>query len=295
MRSRTPMRRGRIAAALIAVPFAAGLAWELPAWAEDATKPAATEATPPGAKPETAAPAAAASPVTETPEAPSQKWSFGGLFGGLDLAAAQRGFQVYNEVCSACHSMNLLHYRDLAGIGLNADQIKAIAATKEVAGPLNDNGEPTTRPGLPSDTFKAPFPNDKAAQAANGGAIPPDQTLLVNARENGPNYIYAMVALGYVDPPAGFKVQDGLYYNTYFPGHQIHMPNPLSEGQVTYADGTKATVPQMTHDVVTFLTWASNPEAVQRKRMGVRAVLFFALLAGLAYAVKREVWKDEHH
>ena len=224
---------------------------------------------------------------------PSQKWSFTGPFGTYDLAAAQRGFQVYKEVCSNCHAMHLLHYRDLAGIGLSADQIKAIAASVEVPGGVDDNGQPFNRPGLPSDAFKSPFPNDNAAKAANGGAVPPDQSLIVNARENGPNYIFALLN-GYTEPPAGFKVAEGLYYNEYFPGHQIHMPQPLHDDQVTYADGTKATVPQMAHDVVTFLAWASNPEAVQRKQMGVRVVLFLAMMTGLTYALKRKVWADVH-
>ena len=224
---------------------------------------------------------------------PHEQWSFAGPFGGLDLAAAQRGFQVYNEVCSACHSMNLLHYRDLTGIGLSEDQIKAIAATKEVPGPLNDQGEPTTVPATPASVFKAPFPNEEAAAAANGGAVPPDQSLLVNAREGGADYIYAILT-GYTDPPPGFKLQEGLYYNKYFPGHQIRMPKPLNDGQVTYADGTKTTVDQMAHDVTTFLYWAANPDEVQRKRIGWRMVLFFGLLAGLTYSMKRQLWADVH-
>jgi len=229
----------------------------------------------------------------EPPAPPAQRWSFSGPFGAFDLAAAQRGFQVYKEVCSACHSMNLLHYRDLAGIGLNEAQIKAVAASVEVPGGLNDSGEPITRPGLPSDTFKAPFPNDKAAAAANGGAIPPDQSLLVNAREGGANYIYAILN-GYGEPPANMKIAEGLYYNKYFTGNQIRMPEPLHDDQVTYADGTKATVPQMAHDVVTFLTWAANPDMVHRKQIGVRVVLFLVFMTGLVYTVKRKVWARAH-
>jgi len=225
---------------------------------------------------------------------PNEKWSFSGIFGGLDLAAAQRGFQVYNEVCASCHSMNLLHYRDLAGIGLPEADIKAIAASKTMPGPLDDNGDDTTRPGLPSDVFKAPYKNDKAAGAAFGGAIPPDQSVLLNAREGGANYIYGILT-GYVDPPANFKVPDGLYYNATMPGHLIHMPKPLSADQVTYADGTKATLEQEAHDVTTFLYWAANPEAVTRKRTGVRVVLFLVMMAGLTYAVKRQVWADFDH
>jgi ubiquinol-cytochrome c reductase cytochrome c1 subunit len=229
----------------------------------------------------------------EAPSPPSQGWSFSGPFGSLDLAAAQRGFQVYNEVCSACHSMNLLHYRDLSGIGLTEEQIKAVAASKECPGPLDDQGQPTTHPCTPADVFKAPFPNEKAAAAAMGGAAPPDQSVLLNAREGGADYIYAILT-GYTNAPPDFKVGEGLYYNEYFAGHQIHMPPPLSDGQVTYADGTKATVEQMSHDVTTFLYWTSNPDAVQRKQIGWRFVLFFGMMAGLVYVVKRQLWSGLH-
>lgn len=231
--------------------------------------------------------------TAEAPELPKQSWSFDGLFGTYDLASAQRGFQIYSHVCSSCHSMNLLHYRDLTGIGLKPDEIKAVAAAVTVPGGINDNGDAFERPGLPSDVFRAPYANVKAAAAANGGKAPPDQTLLVNAREGGPDYIYDLLT-GYADPPEGTKVADGLYWNTYYPGHLIHMPAPLAEGAVTYTDGTKATLPQMAHDVTTFLSWASNPELVQRKRMGVRWVLVFGFLAGVTYVVKRQIWSDVH-
>lgn len=228
-----------------------------------------------------------------TPPLPHVDWSFSGPFGTYDRAAEQRGFQVYKEVCSACHSMKLMYYRNLEGIGLDAAQVRAIASTVTVPGGTNDNGDPITRSGLPSDHFASPFPNDKAARAANNGALPPDQSLLEKAREGGANYLYAILN-GYRDPPPGVKVPDGLYYNVYFPGHNIHMPQPLHDGQVTYADGTPATINQMSKDVVTFLTYAANPEMEQRKRMGVRIVLFFAVMSGLTYAVKRKVWSDAH-
>jgi ubiquinol-cytochrome c reductase cytochrome c1 subunit len=226
---------------------------------------------------------------------PDVKWSFNGPFGTYDRAAAQRGFQVYNEVCSACHSMRLLSFRNLEGIGLTPEQVRAIAASKTVPGDLDDNGKATTRPGLPSDHFPSPFPTEKAARAANNGAYPPDQSLLEKARANGANYIYALVGLGYVDPPAGYKVPDGLYYNKYFPGGNIHMPPPLSDGAVTYADGTKATVPQMAKDVATFLTFAANPEMEQRKHLGIRVVGFLTLLGGVTYAAKRKLWANIDH
>ncbi len=228
-----------------------------------------------------------------TPPLPHEQWSFSGPFGTYDRASAQRGFQVYKEVCSSCHSMKLMSYRNLEGIGLDAAQVRAIASTVTVPGGTNDNGDPITRNGLPSDHFASPFANDKAARAANNGALPPDQSLLEKAREGGANYLDAILN-GYRDPPAGMKVPDGLYYNVYFPGHNIHMPQPLHDGQVTYADGTPASINQMSKDVVTFLTYAANPEMEQRKRMGVRIVLFFAVMSGLTYAVKRKVWSDAH-
>jgi ubiquinol-cytochrome c reductase cytochrome c1 subunit len=223
---------------------------------------------------------------------PKQSWSFDGAFGTYDRASAQRGFQVYNEVCSACHAMKLMSYRNLAGIGLSAAQIKAIAASKQVPD-LNDSGEPTTRPGLASDHFVSPFPNDRAAKAANG-VVPPDQSVLLKAREGGPDYIYAILT-GYNNPPDGIKVPDGVYYNSYFPGHLIHMPAPLSDGQVTYADGTKASVEQMARDVTTFLAYASEPHMEERKRIGVRMLSFLVLLTGVAYAAKRRVWAKIEH
>jgi len=163
-----------------------------------------------------------------------------------------------------------------------------------VDGDLNDDGSKVLqRNGLPSDRFVSPFPNDKAARASNNGALPPDQSSLVNAREGGSDYIYAVLT-GYVTPPAGFKVSDGMNYNAAFSGHQIAMPKPLSDDQVTYTDGTKATLPQEAHDVVTFLTWAANPEMEERKRMGVHVVLFLLILTGIVYTVKRKVWADVH-
>jgi len=221
-----------------------------------------------------------------------QDWSFSGVFGTFDRAAAQRGLQVYREVCSNCHSLNLAYYRNLAGIGLNDEQIKAIAAGVQVP-TLDDTGQPTERPGLPQDRFKAPFANEKAARAALNGALPPDLSDIVKARADGPDYVYALLT-GYGDPPAGMKLGEGMYYNKAFPGHQIAMPPPLQDGQVSYADGTKATIEQEAHDVVTFLTYIANPEMEQRKRIGVKMVLFLLVLTGLTYAVKRKVWADVH-
>ena len=239
------------------------------------------------------APLAGALAQEGTPPLPSQHWSFDGAFGTYNRASLQRGFQVYKEVCSNCHSMKLMSYRNLEGIGLDAAQVRAVAASVQVPGGTDDNGAAVERNALPSDSFRSPFPNDKAARAANNGALPPDQSDLEKAREGGPNYIAALLT-GYTDAPAGVTVPDGSYYNVYFPGHAIHMPPPLSDDQVTYADGTKASVEQMSRDVTTFLTYASHPEMEQRKRLGVKIVLFLALMTGVTYVVKRKVWADVH-
>ena len=224
---------------------------------------------------------------------PKQNWSFGGIFGTPDIASAQRGLQIYAEVCSNCHAMHLLHYRDLEGLGLNEEQIKAFAATFTVPQGLNDQGEPKDGPATPANQFRSPFANDIAARAANNGALPPDLSLIVNAREGGADYIYSLMT-GYADPPADFKMQDGMNYNRYFPGHQVAMPRPLTDGRVTYTDGTPTSTDQEARDVATFLTWAANPEMVERKAMGVRIILFLILLTGVTYAVKRKIWANVH-
>jgi ubiquinol-cytochrome c reductase cytochrome c1 subunit len=237
-----------------------------------------------------------ATPVTAQDENPpliAQNWSFDGIFGTPDLASAQRGFQVYSEVCSACHSMTQLHYRDLTGIGLSMDQIKAIASNITVPDGLDDQGQPKEGPATPASQFRSPFPNEIAAKAANNGAAPPDLSLIVNAREGGADYVYGILT-GFAKAPPGFKVPDGLYYNRAFPGHLIHMPPPLSDGRVDYTDGTPNNLDQEARDVVTFLEWASNPEMAERKEMGVRVILFLVLLTGVTYAVKRKVWSDVH-
>jgi ubiquinol-cytochrome c reductase cytochrome c1 subunit len=229
----------------------------------------------------------------EAPTPPAQKWSFDGPFGAYDLASAQRGFQVYSEVCATCHSLQYLHYRDLAGIGLTDDQIKGIAAAVTVPQGLDDQGNPKDGPATPADQFRSPYPNEKAARAAQNGALPPDLSLIVNAREGHADYLYALLT-GFADPPPSMQMQDGMNYNKMFPGHQIAMPPPLPDGRVTYADGTTATVEQMSRDVVTFLSWAANPEMVPRKQIGWRVVLYLLLLTGLTYAVKRKVWANVH-
>ena len=240
-----------------------------------------------------AAPVAALAQGHEAVRAPPQNWSFNGPFGTFDRASAQRGFQVYKEVCSNCHGMKEMYYRNLTGIGLSEEQVKAVAGAVEVPGGTDDSGNPVERPAVPSDHFRSPYANDKAARAANGGALPPDQSLIVKAREHGSDYVFALLQ-GYKDAPPGVTVGDGQYYNEYFPGGQLAMPPPLHDDAVTYADGTKPTVEQMSRDVTQFLTWASNPELEQRNRMGVKVVLFLTLMTGLTIAVKKKVWKDVH-
>ena len=219
-------------------------------------------------------------------------WSFNGLFGTYDRASAQRGYEIYKQVCASCHSMNLVSYRDLRELGLTEEQVKALAAEHQMP-TVNDQGETVERPAVPADHFKAPFPNEQAARAANGGALPPDQSLIIKARADGPDYVYSLL-LGYVDPPADVKVPDGQYYNKYYPGHLLAMPQPLRADQVEYVDGTKATLEQEAKDVVQFLTWASEPTMETRKQVGVKVVLFLALMTGLTYGVKKKVWKNVH-
>jgi ubiquinol-cytochrome c reductase cytochrome c1 subunit len=229
----------------------------------------------------------------ETPPLPHQEWSFYGIFGTYNLASAQRGFQVYKEICSACHPVKHLYFRDLAEIGYSADEVKTIAATYQVTDGPNDQGQMYQRPGRPSDPIPGPFPNDQAARAANNGALPPDQSLIVKARAGGPDYVYGILT-GYKEPPPGFKMLPGMNYNEYFPGHQIAMPPPLSDNAVTFADGTAATVPQMAHDVATFLTWASEPNLDDRHRIGFTVILFLVVAAAVFYAAKRKIWAPIH-
>ena len=238
---------------------------------------------------------ALSSPViaAETPHAPSVNWSFNGLFGTFDRGALQRGFQVYSEVCAACHSLDLLSYRHLRAIGFSEDQVKQIAAEVEVEDGPDDEGEMFERAGRPEDRFKAPFANSQAARASNGGALPPDLSLMTKARKDGINYLHALLT-GFTDPPADKEMAEGMSYNVYFPGSQIAMAPPLSEDVVEYADKTRATVAQMARDVTTFLAWAAEPELEERKRMGVKVVLFLIVLTGLFYAIKRRVWADVH-
>ncbi len=235
------------------------------------------------------------------PELKHQHWHFTGPFGTYDRASAQRGFQVYKEVCSACHSLNQLYYRNLTELGLTEDQVKGIAAEFQVPD-LGDDGQPIERPARPSDHFKKPFPNELAAAAANNGKAPPDLSLIVKAREGHADYVYSLLT-GYVPfdklTPAQIKefgVTKDDNFNIYFTAgaHKIAMPPPLADGKVNYVDGTKNTLDQEARDVVEFLAWASEPHLEARNRTGIRVILFLLAMAGLMYALKRQVWADKH-
>lgn len=238
-----------------------------------------------------AAPAHAAGESVPIPDA---KFSFDRIFGTYDRASAQRGFQVYKEVCAACQSLRLVAYRNLRELGLTEAQVEAIAAQFQIVDGPNDEGQMFERPGRPSDRFRRPFANEAAAAAANNGKAPPDLSVMTKARAGGANYVFALLT-GYEDPPAGFVLADGAHYNKFYPGHAIAMGAPLNPDQVDYADGTKASVEQMARDVTTFLQWAAEPELEQRRALGVKIIIFLTILAGLTYAVKRKVWADVEH
>ena len=219
-------------------------------------------------------------------------WSFKGLFGKFDRGALQRGYQVYTEVCSSCHSMKYLSYRNLAEKGgpeFTEAQAKAIAASFEVTDGPNADGEMFTRPGKLSDKFVMPYENVKAAQAANGGAYPPDMSVLVKARGGGANYIYSLLQ-GYEDPPLGITLDEGVHYNKYMYGNKIKMSNPLSEGLVEYSDGTIASVEQMSKDVTTFLMWTAEPHLEARHKMGFKAIVYLIILTILVYFSMKRIW-----
>ena len=246
---------------------------------------------------------------------PRLTWSFAGPFGKYDEAQLQRGFKIYREVCSNCHSLNLLSFRNLAdpgGLGYSEAQAAQIASEYKI-NDFDDSGQPTQRPGRPADHFPAPFANEAQAKAANGGTAPPDMSTLAKARtyargfplwvvdvftqyqEQGPDYIAALLK-GYKDPPpAGANTPKGGHYNEYFPGHNIAMPPPLvSDGQVKYDDGTPETIDQYSKDVAAFLEWASEPHLMARKRIGFQVIIFLIVLSGLLYFTKKKVWSSVH-
>jgi len=228
----------------------------------------------------------------EKKELLTSDWSFKGYFGKFDRAALQRGYQVYTEVCASCHSMKYLSYRNLAEKGgpeFSEEQAKAIAANFEVTDGPNEDGDMFERPAKLSDKFVQPYRNVKEATASNGGAYPPDMSVLVKARSGGVDYIYS-VLLGYEDPPSGVTLDDGVYYNKYMYGNNIKMPKPLMDGQVQYNDGTEATEQQMAKDVVTFLAWSAEPHLEARHKIGFRAIIYLIIITILVYFSMKKIW-----
>ena len=228
----------------------------------------------------------------ETTKLLKTDWSFKGLFGKFDRGSLQRGYQVYTEVCASCHSMKYLSYRNLGEKGgpeFSEAEVKAIAASFEVIDGPNADGEMFERSGKPSDKFVMPYDNVKAAQAANGGAYPPDMSVLVKARGGGVDYIYSLLQ-GYEETPSGMTLDEGVHYNKYMYGNKIKMAAPLSDGIVEYGDGTEATVEQMSKDVTTFLMGAAEPHLESRHQMGFKAIVYLIILTILVYFSMKKIW-----
>jgi ubiquinol-cytochrome c reductase cytochrome c1 subunit len=244
--------------------------------------------------------------AAEVAEAPAQQWSFGGLFGTFDRGSLQRGLQVYRQVCASCHSLDLVAFRNLTALGHSPEEVQQIAAEYEVSDGPDEQGEMFQRPAKASDTFPRPFANPQAARAANNGALPPDLSLIVKGRagesafrgtkfrEYGADYVYALLTGYQEEAPAGVEMMGGMYYNQHFPGHQIAMAPPLSDGSVDYADGTEATLQQHARDVATFLAWTSEPAMESRKRLGIKVLLFVIVMTAMLYALKKQIWSDVH-
>ena len=240
--------------------------------------------------------------AAEAEKPKSQSWSFDGPFGAFDRKQLQRGLKVYMTVCAACHGLRHVAYRNLVEIGLTPSEAKAVANTKEVE-EIGDDGQPKKRKADLKDRFVSPFPNVQAAAAANNGRAPPDLSLIVKARAGGTDYVHALLT-GYAEPPKDWKDEDGKprkledaqQYNKYFPGSVIVMVPPLaSEGQVEYGkDDPKPTVDQMSRDVTAFLAWASEPTMEERKRTGIKVMLFLLLFTGVLFVAYRRVWRNAH-
>jgi len=244
-----------------------------------------------------AAGAAHRAAAAEAPTPPDLSWSFEGPFGTYDRAQLQRGYKVYREVCAACHSMSMLAFRNLAdpgGLEFSLEQVRALAAEFEVEDGPDDQGDMFTRVATPADRFPSPFPNEQAARAANGGALPPDLSVIAKARPHGPDYVYALLT-GYREPPIGFEMRAGMYHNVYFPSYQIAMAPPLSEGVVEYSDGSPETAAQYSQDVSAFLMWAAEPNLEARHKMGFKVMIYLLILAGLLYVTKRRVFAEVAH
>ncbi len=241
-------------------------------------------------------------PVTPTVESQFLKapkhveFSHDGAFGKWDKAQLQRGLKVYKEVCSACHGLRLVAFGDLMDIGYTEEQAKALAASMSVPGLNPDTGESDVRPGALADKFPSPYPNDIAAGAANGGAIPPDLSLITKARHHGPAYVYSLLT-GYADVPANLPAANrpgtGKHYNPYFASLNISMAKPLSDGQVDFDDGSPNTVDAMAKDVSAFLTWTAEPKMMERKGTGLAVLIFLLIATTLAYMSYRTIWAEK--
>jgi ubiquinol-cytochrome c reductase cytochrome c1 subunit len=227
----------------------------------------------------------------DTTELQTREWSFSGPFGTFDKASMQRGFQVYREVCAGCHSMDLIAFRNLADLGYNENEIKAIAAEYEVQDGPDDEGEMFMRPARPADRIPGPYRNDNEARANNNGAMPVDLSLIAKARAHGPDYLYSLL-LGYKEAPASVNMPEGMYYNAAYSGNMIAMPQPLYGDDVEFADGADASIKGAAADVTQFLMWAAEPKLETRKRIGVAAVFFLSIFLIFSYMAKRRVWAD---
>ncbi|HSO43550.1 MAG TPA: cytochrome c1 [Rhodospirillales bacterium] len=231
----------------------------------------------------------------ERAELPSPLWSFAGILGRYDLAALRRGFLVYMDTCSGCHSLRHVAYRDLSalGVGFATEDIKALAAQFKVEDGPNEEGKMFRRPARPSDRIVSRFPNKQAARFANNGMYPPDLSLITKARRDGIDYLYAFL-IGYGEPPAGFKLNPGMHFNRYAPWQQTGMEAVLEDDLVEFDDGTPATADQMARDVTEFLAWAADPHREARHSIGSRVVVFLFLLTLMLIALKREIWAHLH-
>jgi len=229
----------------------------------------------------------------DTTELQTREWSFSGPFGTFDKASMQRGFQVYREVCAGCHSMDLIAFRNLADLGYNEAEIKAIAAEYEVQDGPDDEGEMFMRPARPADRMPGPYRNDNEARASNNGAMPVDLSLIAKARAYGPDYLYSLL-VGYKEAPASVEMPEGMHYNSAYSGNLIAMPQPLYGDDVEFADGADASIEGSAADVTQFLMWAAEPKLEIRKRIGVAAVFFLSIFLVLSYFAKRRIWADVH-
>jgi len=219
----------------------------------------------------------------------SYPWSHKGLLDSFDHASIRRGYQVYREVCAACHSLDRIAWRNLVAVSHTVDEVRAMAEEVEYEDGPDDKGEMFKRPGKLSDYMPPPYPNEEAARAANANALPPDLSLIVKARHGGADYIFSLLT-GYIDPPAGVHIGEGLNYNPYFPGGAIAMARVLFDGVVEFPDGTPATTSQMAKDVVTFLNWAAEPEHDDRKKIGLQALILLGSLTIMSVYLKRYKW-----